>query len=36
MCSPWPVHEGHGTMQLIVDERARPNQRETILMIMTG
>ncbi len=24
---PGPVHQGNGTMQLIVDERARPEQR---------
>ncbi len=33
---PGPVHEGHGKMQLIVDERARPEQREALLKIMTG
>src|SRR3989449_2478930 len=34
----WPkaVHEGNGTMQLIVDERAKPEQREALLKIMTG
>lgn len=31
-----PVHVGNGTMQLIVDERARPEQREALLKIMTG
>ena len=34
----WPgaVHEGNGRMQLIVDERARPEQREALLKIMSG
>ncbi len=34
----WPgaVHEGNGTMQLIIDERARPEQREALLKIMSG
>lgn len=34
----WPaaVHEGNGTMQLVVDERAKPEQREALLKIMTG
>ncbi len=34
----WPgaVHEGNGTMQLIVDERASDAQREAILKIMQG
>ena len=33
---PGPVHEGNGTMQLIIDERARPEQRDALLKIMTG
>lgn len=33
---PGPVHEGHGTMRLIIDERANPDQREALLKIMTG
>lgn len=33
---PGPVHEGNGTMQLMVDERATPDQREALLRIMTG
>jgi hypothetical protein len=33
---PGPVHEGRGTMQLIVDERAAPEQRDALLRIMTG
>lgn len=34
----WPgaVHEGNGTMQLIIDERATPAQRDALLRIMTG
>ena len=33
---PGAVHEGNGTMQLIIDERADPKQREALLKIMTG
>jgi hypothetical protein len=34
----WPgaVHQGHGTMQLIVDERANAAQREALVRILTG
>jgi hypothetical protein len=34
----WPgaVHEGNGEMQLIIDERASPEQREALQKIMTG
>src|SRR5438876_7099482 len=34
----WPgaVHEGNGTMQLFIDERADNNQREALVKIMTG
>jgi hypothetical protein len=34
----WPraIHEGHGTIQPIVDERATPQQREALLRIMSG
>lgn len=34
----WPgaVHEGNGTMQLIIDERASAEQRNALLRIMTG
>lgn len=34
----WPeaVHEGNGTMQLIIDERADDAQREALLTIMQG
>ena len=33
---PGPVHEGKGTMQLIVDERADEAQRDALLRIMRG
>ena len=33
---PGPVHEGNGTMQLIVDEKATAKQRDAMLKIMTG
>src|SRR5438552_3896735 len=33
---PGPVHEGNGTMQVIVDERADAKQRDALLKIMTG
>jgi len=34
----WPgaVHEGNGQMQLIIDERATPEQRDALHRIMTG
>ena len=34
----WPgaVHEGDGTMQLVVDERADAGQRDALLKVMTG
>ncbi len=34
----WPgaVHEGRGTMQLIIDESASPEQRDALLTIMQG
>lgn len=32
---PGPIHEGHGTFQLILDEHATPEQREAIIA-MTG
>ena len=34
----WPgaIHEGHGVIQPIVDERASPQQREALLRIMSG
>ncbi|MGE0753039.1 MAG: DUF1326 domain-containing protein [Variibacter sp.] len=33
---PGPLHEGNGTMQLIVDERATPEQREALFNILSG
>jgi hypothetical protein len=33
---PGPIHEGHGQVLPIVDERASPEQRDAILAIMTG
>jgi hypothetical protein len=33
---PGPVHEGNGTMQLIIDERADAAQRRALAAIMTG
>lgn len=33
---PGPVHEGNGTMQLIVDERADERQRDALVRIMLG
>lgn len=33
---PGPIHEGHGIIQPIVDERATPQQREALLRIMSG
>ena len=34
----WPgaVHEGNGSMQLIIDERADANQRDALVKIMSG
>ncbi len=34
----WPgaLHEGHGTAQPFIDERATPEQREALLTIMSG
>jgi hypothetical protein len=34
----WPgaVHEGNGSMQLIIDERADPSQREALVKILSG
>jgi len=33
---PGPIHEGNGTMQIIIDESATPEQREALHRIMTG
>jgi hypothetical protein len=33
---PGPLHEGNGTIQPIIDERATPDQRDALLQIMSG
>ena len=33
---PGPLHEGHGTLQPFIDERAPPPQREALLTILSG
>ncbi|HYG89312.1 MAG TPA: DUF1326 domain-containing protein [Azospirillum sp.] len=33
---PGPLHEGHGTVQPILDERASPEQRDALFQIMSG
>jgi hypothetical protein len=33
---PGPVHQGNGTMQVIIDERADAAQRDALVKIMTG
>ena len=33
---PGPIHDGDGTMQLIIDERADAKQREALEKILTG
>lgn len=33
---PGAVHEGNGTMQLVIDERADARQREALVKIMSG
>lgn len=33
---PGPIHEGGGTMQIIIDEKATPAQRDALRKIMTG
>jgi len=33
---PGPIHEGNGTMQVIVDERADAAQRDALVKILTG
>jgi hypothetical protein len=33
---PGPIHEGNGTMQIVVDERADARQREAIRKIILG
>lgn len=33
---PGPIHLGHGEAQLVIDERATPEQRDALLKILTG
>ncbi|MCB1500998.1 MAG: DUF1326 domain-containing protein [Bauldia sp.] len=33
---PGPIHEGNGTMQIVIDESASPAQRDALYRIMTG
>lgn len=33
---PGPVHEGNGSMQLVIDERADASQRDALLRILNG
>jgi hypothetical protein len=33
---PGPVHEGNGSMQLVVEEKADPRQRDALVKIMSG
>ncbi len=33
---PGPVHEGKGTMQIIIDERADNRQRDALVKILSG
>lgn len=38
LVAKWPgaIHEGNGTMQIIIDEGATPKQRDALQKIMTG
>lgn len=38
MMMSWPgsIHEGNGTQQLVIDERASPAQRDALVRILTG
>ena len=38
LITSWPgaIHEGNGTMQVIIDERADTSQRDALLTILTG
>ena len=38
LLASWPgaIHQGNGTMQLVIDERADQNQREALAKILTG
>lgn len=33
---PGPLHEGNGTMQAVIDERATPEQRDALFGILSG
>jgi hypothetical protein len=33
---PGPIHQGNGTMQIVIDESATPEQRDALYRIMTG
>jgi hypothetical protein len=33
---PGPLHEGNGTVQAIIDERATPGQRDALFQILSG
>ena len=33
---PGPIHEGNGTMQVVIDERASPHQRDALRRIIQG
>ena len=33
---PGPIHEGNGTMQIIIDDSASPEQRDALYRIVTG
>ena len=33
---PGPIHEGNGTMQIVLDERANAAQRDALVRILTG
>jgi hypothetical protein len=33
---PGPLHEGNGTVQAIIDERATPEQRDALFQILSG
>ena len=33
---PGAIHEGNGTLQLIIDEQATPEQREALIALQTG
>ncbi len=33
---PGPLHQGNGTLELFIDERSRPEQRQALLQILSG